>query len=444
MNAGMAPPVGGALLEARGVSQRYRLPDGQDFQALRDVSLTVREREVVALVGPSGCGKSTLLRMLSGLAKPAAGQVLYRGKPVEGVLSSAAMVLQSFALLPWLTVQQNVAMGLAPDGKLRSGDTAAAARAIELVGLAGFEQAYPRELSGGMKQRVGFARALAVEPEILFMDEPFGALDALTSENLRAQVVDLWLDPATGVSTLVVVTHSVEEAVFLAGRIVVFGTNPGHIREVLENMLPYPRDARVPAFTRMVERLHAILTATLLPEAERPAAGPGRLLPFPRVHVSEVMGLLDHLVSRSDGSASVFDLAETLGVDYDRMTSVVRAAEQLGWVVTPGEIVRLTPAGRTLVAADEADRKSLVRARVQDHSLFARIITMLKEGEGAVEDDEILADLTILFPFTRPQGLYRTVVEWGRFAELFDHSARDRRLVLPADEMPAEVPGETA
>ena len=444
MNAGMAPPVGGELLEARGVSQRYRMPDGTDFEALRNVSLTVREREVVALVGPSGCGKSTLLRMLSGLAKPAAGQVLYRGKPVEGVLSSSAMVFQSFALLPWLTVQQNVAMGLAADGKLRSGDAAAVARAIELVGLAGFEQAYPRELSGGMKQRVGFARALAVEPEILFMDEPFGALDALTSENLRAQVVDLWLDPATGVSTLVVVTHSVEEAVFLAGRVVVFGTNPGHIREVLENGLPYPRDARVPAFTTMVDRLHAILTATLLPEGERPAVGAPRLLPFPRVHVSEVMGLLDHLVSRSDGSASVFDLAETLGVDYDRMTSVTGAAEQLGWVVTPGEIVRLTPAGRTLVAADEADRKSLVRARVQEHSLFVRILRMLKEGEGAVDDDELLADLTILFPYTRPQGLYRTVVEWGRFAELFDHSARDRRLVLPADKMPVEVPGETA
>jgi NitT/TauT family transport system ATP-binding protein len=156
------------------------------------------------------------------------------------------------------------------------------------------------------------------------------------------------------------------------------------------------------------------------------------------------MGLLDYLVSRPDGSASVFDLAETLGVDYDRMTAVVRAAEQLSWVVTPGEIVRLTPAGRTLVAADEADRKSLVRARVQEHSLFIRILTMLKEGEGAVDDDEILADLTILFPYTRAQGLYRTVVEWGRFAELFDHLARDRRLVLPADKMPVEVPGETA
>ncbi len=443
MNAGLAPPVGADLLEARGVSQRFRQPDGQQFEALRDVSLIVREREVVALVGPSGCGKSTLLRMLSGLAKPAVGQVLYRGQPVEGVLASSAMVFQSFALLPWLTVQQNVAMGLAPDGKLRRSDSAAVARAVELVGLAGFEQAYPRELSGGMKQRVGFARALAVEPEILFMDEPFGSLDAHTAENLRAQVVDLWLDPATGVSTLVVVTHAVEEAVFLAGRIVVFGTNPGHIREVLENTLPYPRDARTPAFTRMVEQLHAILTATLLPEGERPAAGAPRLMPFPRVHVSEVMGLLDYLVSRPDGSAAVFDLAETLGVDYDRMTAVVRAAEQLSWVVTPGEVVRLTPTGRTLVAADEADRKSLVRARVQEHSLYARILTMLKEGEGAVEDDEMLADLTILFPYTRPQGLYRTLVEWGRFAELFDHSARDRRLVLPAEEMPVEVPPET-
>ena len=191
MNAGMAPPVGGELLEARGVSQRYRMPDGTDFEALRNVSLTVREREVVALVGPSGCGKSTLLRMLSGLAKPAAGQVLYRGKPVEGVLSSSAMVFQSFALLPWLTVQQNVAMGLAPDGKLRSGDAAAVARAIELVGLAGFEQAYPRELSGGMKQRVGFARALAVEPKMLLMDEPFSALDALTAITLREELLDI-------------------------------------------------------------------------------------------------------------------------------------------------------------------------------------------------------------------------------------------------------------
>jgi NitT/TauT family transport system ATP-binding protein len=435
MTAPRSPEV---LLEAKGVTQRYKLPHGAMFEALRDVSLAVREREIVALVGPSGCGKSTLMRILAGLARPVSGEVLYRGQPVLGVLTSSAMVFQSFALLPWLTVEQNVAMGLAAGRDLKASDSGAVTRAIDLVGLSGFEQAYPRELSGGMKQRVGFARALAVEPEILFMDEPFGALDALTAENLRAQVTELWQDPQTGVSTLIVVTHSVDEAVFLAGRIVVFGTNPGHIRDILENTLPYPRDPRAPAFQAMVDRLHAILTATLLPEGERaPAGALTRLIPFPRVHVPEVMGLLDHLASREKES-SVFDIAEQLGVDYDRMTSVARAAEQLGWVVTPGELVRLTPAGETVVAADTADRKPIARARVSEHPLFARIVAMLKEAEGALEDDEVLADLTIMFPFSRATMVYRTVIEWGRYTGLLDHDARDKRLMLVQPE-PAEA-----
>ena len=421
----------GVLLEARGVSQRFALPGGQEFQALREVDLTIREREVVALVGPSGCGKSTLLRLLIGLIRPSSGDVRYRGAPVDGVLSSAAMVFQSFALLPWLTVRENVGMGLEARGVSGTARRDAVTRAIDLVGLAGFEGAYPRELSGGMKQRVGFARALAVEPEILFMDEPFGALDALTGENLRAQVVDLWRDPATGVSTLVVVTHSVDEAVYLAERIVVFGTNPGHVREVLTNLLPYPRDVRSPAFTQMVDRLHAILTDTLLPEAERPVAGvPGRLVPLPRVHVSEVLGLLDHLAAKPDGREPVFDLAEQLAVDYDRMTAVVHAAEQLGWVTTPGDIVQLTPAGRALVVGGAAERKGAARARLVEHPMFVRLLGMLREGEGAVEDDEVLADLTICFPFTRAHGLFRTVVEWGRYAELLDHDSKGGRLVL--------------
>jgi len=431
--------IGPVLLEARNVTQRFRLPNAGEFEALRDVSLAIREREVVALVGPSGCGKSTFLRILAGLAAPVSGSVLYRGHPVEGVLTSAAMVFQSFALLPWLTVEDNVAMGLTAGRDLKASDRTAVTRAIELVGLSGFEQAYPRELSGGMKQRVGFARALAVEPEILFMDEPFGALDALTAENLRAQVTELWQDPQTGVSTLIVVTHSVDEAVFLAGRVVVFGTNPGHIREILDVPLPYPRDPRAPAFQAMVDRLHAILTATLLPEAERPAAPgvPTRLVGFPRVHVPEVLGLLDHLAGREQESGSVFDIAEQLAVDYDRMTSVVRAAEQLGWVVTPGEQVRLTPAGRTLVAADTADRKPIVRSRVAEHPLFARVVMMLSEAEGgALDDDEVLADLTIMLPFSKASMVYRTVIEWGRYAGLLDHSTRDKRLVLVQPEAP--------
>lgn len=431
----VAPQV---LLSADHVSQKFHLPSAGDFEALRDVSLTVKEREVVALVGPSGCGKSTLMRILAGLSRPTSGSVTYRGQPVDGVLGTAAMVFQSFALLPWLTVEQNVAMGLAVGrGDLKPSDRAAVTRSVDLVGLSGFEQAYPRELSGGMKQRVGFARALAVEPEILFMDEPFGALDALTAENLRSQVTELWQDPQTGVSTIIVVTHSVDEAVFLAGRIVVFGSNPGHIREILDNALPYPRDPRSAAFQTMVDRLHAILTATLLPEGERPAAPgvPSRLVGFPRVHVPEVLGLLDHLATRNQESGSVFDIAEQLAVDYDRMTSVVRAAEQLGWVETPGELVKLTPAGRNLVAADTADRKPIVRGRVAEHPLFARVIMMLQEAEGGVlEDDEVLADLTIMLPFSKASMVYRTIIEWGRYGGLMDHNARDKRLELVQPE----------
>ncbi len=418
------------MLDAQHVSQRFVLPGGHTLEALRDVSLAINEREVVALVGPSGSGKSTLLRILVGLDRPTSGEVRYRGAPVTGVLSSAAMVFQSFALLPWLTVEQNVEMGLEARGIPEAERRKTATHAIELVGLVGFEGAYPRELSGGMKQRVGFARALAVAPEILFMDEPFGALDALTAENLRAQVIKLWRDAATSVSSLVVVTHSVEEAVFLAGRIVVFGTNPGQVRDVLANPLPYPRDVRAEEFGAMVERLHAILTDTLLPEQERAAGAPGRLTPFPRVHVPEVLGLLDYLVARPDRSGPVFDFAEQLGVDYDRMGAVVRAAEQLGWVVTPGEIARLTPAGQALVAQDAKGRRDATRARIAEHPLFARVLGMLRESEGSIDDDELMADLTIYFPFTKAHALFRTIVEWGRYANLLDHDARGRRLML--------------
>ena len=424
-----------ALIEAQGVSQRFVQPGGHTLEALRDIDLTVREREIVALIGPSGSGKSTLLRMLVGLAQPSAGEVRYRGTPVTGVLSSAAMVFQSFALLPWLTVEQNVAMGLAARGIAEAELRQAAARAIAVVGLAGFEGAYPRELSGGMKQRVGFARAFAVQPEILFMDEPFGALDALTAENLRAEVVKLWSDSTTSVSSIVVVTHSIEEAVYLAGRVVVFGSNPGHVREIVPNPMTYPRDVRGEEFGAMVERLHAVLTDTLLPEPERVAAGaPARLTPFPRVHVPEVMGLLDYLAGRADKSAPVFDLAERLGVDYDRMSAVARAAEQLGWVTTPGEVARLTPAGQALVAMDVQGRREAARARISEHPLFVRILGMLREADGAINDDELIADLTIYFPFTKAHALFRTVVEWGRYANLLDHDTHTKRLVLRNDE----------
>ncbi len=421
----------GVLLEAVNVSHSFRQPNGQELEALRNISLTIREREVVALVGPSGCGKSTLLRVLIGLMRPTSGEVRYRGEPLTGVLTSAGMVFQSFALLPWFTVAENIAMGLEARGALPAEVGQAVERAIDLVGLGGFANAYPKELSGGMKQRVGFARALAVEPEVLFMDEPFGALDPLTAEHLRSQVIAIWRDGATRVSSLVVVTHSIEEAVYLAGRIFVLGTNPGQVRAEILNTLPYPRQERSADFAAMVDRLHAVLTDTLLPEAERPeAAAAPRLVPFPRVHVGEVTGLLDHLARRADARADVFDLAESLGVDYDRMTAVTHAAEQLGYVTTPGDVVLLTPEGRQLIVAELEDRKAALRARLQKHPLFSRVLEMLRQAEGEVEDTDLLEDLTIFFPFIPAQALFETLVEWGRAVELLDHDPSRERLWL--------------
>jgi len=429
MTAATTPPAS-ILLEARNLTQRYRQPNGQELEALRDISLTVREKEVVAFVGPSGCGKSTLLRILVGLMRPTSGEVRYRGEALSGVLHSAGMVFQSFALLPWLTVAENIAMGLEARGASPGETTQAVERALDLVGLGGFANAYPKELSGGMKQRVGFARALAVEPEVLFMDEPFGSLDPLTAEHLRSQVIEMWGDGANRVSSLVVVTHSIEEAVFLAGRIFVMGANPGMVRAEIANTLPYPRQERSADFGAMVERLHAVLTDTLLPEVKPAAAAAPRLIPFPRVHVAEVTGLLEHLIGRPEGRTDVFDLAERVGVDYDRMTAVVHAAEQLGYVTTPGDAVVLTAEGRQLMAVEIEDRKVALRSRLQQHPLFARVLEMLRQGEGELEDTDLLEDLTIFFPFIPAQALFETLVEWGRAVELLDHDPARERLWL--------------
>jgi NitT/TauT family transport system ATP-binding protein len=429
MTAATTPPV---LLEARNLTQRYRQPNGQELEALRDISLTVREKEVVAFVGPSGSGKSTLLRILVGLMRPTSGEVRYRGEALSGVLHSAGMVFQSFALLPWLTVAENIAMGLEARGASHGETTVAVDRALDLVGLGGFANAYPKELSGGMKQRVGFARAFAVEPEVLFMDEPFGSLDPLTAEHLRSQVIEMWRDRANKVSTLVVVTHSIEEAVFLAGRILVMGANPGVVRAEIANTLPYPRQERSADFGAMVERLHTVLTDTLLPEVKPAAAAAAapRLIPFPRVHVAEVTGLLEHLVRRPEGRTDVFDLAEGVGVDYDRMTAVVHAAEQLGYVTTPGDAVALTAEGRQLMGVDVEARKVSLRSRLQQHPLFARVLEMLRQSEGELEDTDLLEDLTIFFPFVPAQSLFETLVEWGRAVELLDHDPTRERLWL--------------
>jgi NitT/TauT family transport system ATP-binding protein len=246
------------LLALEGVGKRYALGE-QTASVLEEMSLTLSDGEFVCVVGPSGCGKSTLLRIAHGLIEPSSGRVLFEGKPRSGVNLACAMVFQSFALLPWLTVQENVTLGLEARGVPEKERLLRAGRYVDMVGLEGYEEAYPRELSGGMKQRVGLARALAVEPRILLMDEPFSALDALTSISLREQLLDIWASTEVPVSTVLMVTHSIEEAVELADRVVVLAGRPGRLAEILTVALPRPRDRKQPEFTASVDRIFSLI-----------------------------------------------------------------------------------------------------------------------------------------------------------------------------------------
>jgi NitT/TauT family transport system ATP-binding protein len=414
------------LLEMRNVFQRFPCAGGPSVEVLHDINLEIREHEVVAILGPSGCGKSTLLRVIIGLEKPTSGQVLYRGQPQVGLNPSTALVFQNFALFPWLTVRQNVAVGLS---HLALDAVACAERVrkvIETVGLSGSEEAYPKELSGGMKQRVGLARALAVEPEILCMDEPFSALDVLTSEGLRNEVIDLYTSKQSTVNSMVMVTHSISEGVFMATRLVVMGAHPGAIRAVLDNPLPYPRDEHHPDFLALSQRLHALITQTVIPEEPAPAAVHGErrlpILPIPAVSLGAVLGLLE--VLENEGDMELFELTQRVDIDLTQLLLVVKAAELLGWATTPGQRVEMTAEGRRLIGADIGTRKKLLNARLQDIFVFQLLVKMLKQsGTSEVEEGAVLGELAQHFPHENRGRLLRTVIGWGRYGELFKYSS---------------------
>ena len=413
------------LLEIRNLFQHFPVAGGQSMEILHDISLEIREQEVVAILGPSGCGKSTLLRVIIGLEIPSSGQILYRGKVQTGLNPSAGLVFQNFALFPWLTVHQNVAVGLSSQPLDDSDREKRVRQVVDAVGLAGFEEAYPKELSGGMKQRVGFARALAVEPELLCMDEPFSALDVLTGEALRNEVIDLYTSKTSPVNTILMVTHSISEAVFMATRIVVMSAHPGTIRAVLDNSLPYPRVEHHPEFFKLSQKLHALVTQTVIPEEPAPVVSTGARRPvvqsIPTVSLAATIGLLE--VLENEGAMELFELARQVDLEFTQLLLVVKAAELLGWVSTPGQRVEMTKEGRTFLAADINTRKQLLNARLRDIFVFNLIIQMLKQSEnGEMSDEIILGELALHFPHERPQRILRTVVAWARYAELFKYS----------------------
>ena len=417
-----------ALLQLRGVTLRYSSAGGGSLEVLHDINLEVREHEVVALLGPSGCGKSTLLRVAIGLEKSNSGEVFYRGQRQAGLNPSVALVFQNFALFPWLTVLENVAVGLSNlplDDRERENRVQ---RVIDAVGLEGFEEAYPKELSGGMKQRVGFARALAVKPELLCMDEPFSALDVLTGETLRNEVIDLYTSKTSPVNSILMVTHSITEAVFMATRVVVMGARPGTIRAALDNPLPYPRDEHHPDFLKLSEHLHTLITHTVLPDepvaATVASTGPRRLpvQAIPPVPMARMIGLLE--VLENDGDMDLFELAQKVDEEFGRLLLVVQAAEMIGWVTTPGQRVEMTDLGRRFLAADINTRKQLLHARLRELFVFDLVVRMLQHSAGGeVEEEIVLGQLALTFPHERPHRVLQTLVAWARYAELFRYSS---------------------
>ena len=424
----MTEPTTDVLCEARGISHDFVMPNGSKLRVLENINVAIKPSEVVALLGPSGCGKSTILRILAGLIKPAEGEVLYRGKRVDGLTPGVGIVFQSFALYPWMTVTENVDIVLQAAGLPPEDRKGRAENAIRTVGLAGFEEAYPRELSGGMKQRLGIARALSVNPEFLFMDEPFSHVDALTAEGLRAEVLDLWAPHDSNPSSILMVSHDINEVVYMADRIVVLSSHPGRVRTIVENTLPRPRDTRSRAFEELVSYLHEIITGTEMPDVPT-AARATRIEPLPRTSTSEIVGLLEYLDSQG-GADDIFELAAATDHEFGHMMAIVKAAEMLNFVDTPKQAVVLTAEGKRFVLAETEDRKTIWHDQLLKLRLFQDVKTLLQREEGEASGDLVREMIIIALPREKYEEMFETMVRWARFGNLFAYEDDADRLSL--------------
>jgi NitT/TauT family transport system ATP-binding protein len=432
------PGPGPAIITADAVTKAFTTPDGRALPVLDGITFALREGEIVALLGKSGSGKSTLLRCVAGLIAPSSGEVAYRGTPLNGANPGVAMVFQSFALLPWLTVQQNVELAMQARDVPREQWPTRALRAIDLIGLDGFESAYPKELSGGMRQRVGFARALVVEPDALLMDEPFSALDVLTAANLRGELTRLWEGREFPVKSVLIVTHNIEEAVQLADRILVLSSNPGRIMAELAVDLPRPRDRRDPRFDALVDTVYGILTGreeqaqAAVADAGRPGAAPTPAdLPLPEVSAGGLSGLLEILTARG-GEDGLAELAENFNFEIDDLLPLVDAAEMLGMAEVSDARIRITDAGRAFAYADiDTGKQLFAEAAARRAPLIRAIVKALSAApDGSLREGFFLDLLRRGFSAEDARRQLDTAIDWGRYAELFEYDTERGGLVL--------------
>jgi NitT/TauT family transport system ATP-binding protein len=425
------------LLQLRSCCQAFPKPDGKELLVLNDINFTSVEGEIVGLIGRSGSGKSTLLRLISGLARPTAGNVMYQGRAVTGPAPGIAMVFQTFALFPWLTVLENVQLGLEALGLPEADIRKRALAGIDLIGLDGYESAYPRELSGGMRQRVGFARALVVNPNILLMDEPFSALDVLTAETLRTDFLDLWNERKLPIKGIILVTHNIEEAVLMCDRILIFSRDPGHIVEEIKVNLPQPRSRLDPAFRDLVERSYVALTA-------RPAATPARAAPerpyggsidivLPRVSANALAGLIEALAAAPyDGKADLPVIASALQMEVDDLFPIAETLQLMHFAEIEGGDIKLTDDGKQFAGAGVDDRKRLFQRQLLAHvPLAAHIRRVLQErANHTAPRSRFRAELEDHMAKESAQQTLGAVIAWAWFAEPFAYNARSETFSL--------------
>lgn len=427
-----------AIIEARAVTKFYAQPEGGRIEVIAPTDLSIEPGTIVALLGPSGSGKSTLLRMLCGLSQPSSGQVLWHGKSMTEATPSVSLVFQAFALFPWLTVLQNVEAPLEARGIGEVERRKRALKVLDTVGLDGFETAYPKELSGGMRQRVGFARALVVEPEVLFMDEPFSALDVLTAENLRNEVIELWKNKRMPTNTIFIVTHNIEEAVLLADRVIVLGRNPGRIRADFMVGMTHPHDHKAPRFTQLVDYIYKVLTqpdehiappTTLGAPVAQKTKEKYQMLPHARP--GGIAGFLELLGDRG-GRDELSTMSEELSMEVDDLFPIVDAAVMLNYATVAEGHVEITPSGRAFVEADILTRKVLFReAALKNVTLLRFMDTTLRAKSDHTITDEFFHDiLDEHFSEQETERQMDTALNWGRYAEIFDYDSDHGRLHL--------------
>lgn len=412
------------LLDVKNVKRTFPRGGGEELLVLDEVNLSLKDGEIVGLLGRSGSGKSTLLRLIAGLSRPQGGALSYMGAPIEGPVQGVAMVFQGFALFPWMTVLENVQLGLEalnlPAREMRE----RALAAIDLIGLDGYESAYPRELSGGMRQRVGFARAVVVHPNILLMDEPFSALDVLTAENLRTDLVELWGNRKLPIKGIILVTHNIEEAVLMCDRVLLFSSNPGRVASEIKIDLPQPRDRTSPQFEDYVDKIYVEMTARRVERMRQQVGAAAIEMPLSHVSPNQISGLIEALSAAPyNGKADLPDIAYEQELEVDELFPVAEAMQLLRLAEVEGGDIKLTHMGRRFADSELNERKEIFSRALQNHvPLAAHIRKVLDERVShSAPKTRFLDELEDHMPEDAAEETLKTVVSWARFGELFSY-----------------------